>query len=438
MLSLLIAFIVALFLLIMLTVKYRWPPFFALCIAAVVVAIGVKLPIDTFIAAMKSGLGNTMQSLGLLIVLGTTLGTLLEFTRSTTVMAQFILKIVGEKNAALAMSLTGFLIGLPIFCDSGYIVLSGLNNTLAKKTGIPIIVLAVCLSTGLFAVHALVPPHPGILAAAGMLQVDIGKLLWMGIIVALPAMLTGYFWAIYAKNFFLVQPITPLDEEATETIQQCPSVISAFLPVILPILLIATKSVLDSKIPPTHFLYSWLVLGDPVVALTIGVLLSLSSIHKFASNALQLELQHAVEKAANILMITSAGGAFGSVLAATNIGNYVSQLPLHQLGLLFPFLIAAVLKTAQGSTTVAVITTASIVFPFLPALGLAENSDPAFVVLAMGAGSMVVSHPNDSYFWVVAKFSSIDIKPMLRIYTQATLWMGLVAMVIIYILHQLI
>ncbi|NIM35749.1 MAG: GntP family permease, partial [Hydrotalea flava] len=144
MLQLLVVFIVGLFLIILLTVKYRLSPFFALCIAAVVVGLGVQLPADAIITAMKTGFGNTMQSLGLLIVLGTTLGALLEHTKSTTVMAQYILKLVGEKNAAFAMSITGFLVGLPIFCDSGYIVLSGLNNTLARKTGIPMIVLAVC------------------------------------------------------------------------------------------------------------------------------------------------------------------------------------------------------------------------------------------------------------------------------------------------------
>lgn len=434
MLQLLVVFIVGLFLIILLTVKYRLSPFFALCIAAVVVGLGVQLPADAIITAMKTGFGNTMQSLGLLIVLGTTLGALLEHTKSTTVMAQYILKLVGEKNAAFAMSITGFLVGLPFFCDSGYIVLSGLNNTLARKTGIPMIVLAVCLSTGLFAVHALVPPHPGITAAALLLQVDLGKLLWTGILVAIPAMLTGYFWAIYAGKKISVQAITPLDKEATEIIQQCPGVISAFLPVILPIILIAAKSVLNSQIPPTHFLHSWLVLGDPVAALTIGVLLALNSIRKYNSNGLQLVLQHAVEKAGNILMITAAGGAFGAVLTATNIGQYAGQLPLKHLGILFPFLIAVILKTAQGSTTVAVITTTSIVLPFLTVLGLATPNGTIMSVLAMGAGSMIVSHPNDSYFWVVAKFSSVEMKPMLHVFTIATFFMGLMAFGMIYIL----
>lgn len=433
MLQLLIVFIAALFLLVVLTVKYRWQPFFALCMAAIVVGLGVQLPAETLITAMKTGLGNTMQSLGLLIVLGTTLGALLEYSHSTTVMAQFILKLVGEKNAAFAMSITGFLVGLPVFCDSGYVVLSGLNHQLTKKTGIPMIVLAVCLSTGLFAVHAFVPPHPGISAAAGVLQVDLGKLLWMGMIVALPTMFIGYFWAIYVGRKWADKYEQVNETTITTATAQYPSVITAFLPVVVPIILIATKSIVTTYLAPAQGLHAWIAIGNPVVALTIGVLFTLVHILKHNANDIQLVLQSAINKAANILMITSAGGAFGAVLASTNMGTYAAQLPLHNLGLLFSFLVAVILKTAQGSTTVAVITTASVVLPFLPVLGLATANGTILCVLAMGAGSMIVSHPNDSYFWVVAKFSSLNIKPMLWVYTIATLFMGLMALAVIYI-----
>ncbi|HYJ65120.1 MAG TPA: GntP family permease, partial [Parafilimonas sp.] len=162
---------------ILLTAKFHVHAFFALMIACFVTGLGVQMHAADILTAMKDGFGNIMRSLGFIIVLGTTLGVLLEHTGSTKVMAAFILKKTGERNAALALSITGFIVGLPIFCDSGFIVLSGLNKSLAKRTGIPIAVTSVSLATGLYAVHCLIPPHPGAAAAAGVINVDVGKLM---------------------------------------------------------------------------------------------------------------------------------------------------------------------------------------------------------------------------------------------------------------------
>jgi GntP family gluconate:H+ symporter len=436
MIQLMIVFIVAIAFLVLLTVQYRWPPFIALCVAALVVGIGMQMPIETMMVTIKTGLGNTLQSIGLLIVLGTILGGLLEHSQATTVMANVILKWVGELRAPLAMSLTGFLVGLPIFCDSGYIVLSGINQSLARKKTMSMLVLAVCLSTGLLAVHALVPPHPGITAAAVALQVDLGNLLWMGILVAIPTMFVAYFWGCYAAKKWddvaLKQQVP--DTSSTALKQPYPSVLMAFLPIIVPILLIAGRSIMltyGKNIQlPTFIIW----LGMPELALLVGILLALYSALQNNKAKIPVILQTAVEKAAGIILITAAGGAFGAILAAANINQYATFLPMQQMGIFFPFLIAVLLKTAQGSTTVAVITSASIVLPFLKVLGLSSGNGPAFSVLAMGAGSLIVSHPNDSYFWVVAKFSSVEMKPMLRGFTIATFFMGLMAFGMIYIL----
>ncbi len=150
------------------------------------------------VTAVKEGFGNIMNSLGLIIVLGTTLGVLLEYTGSTRVLADTILRRTGERRASLAMSLTGFVVGLPIFCDSGFIVLSGLNKSVARRTGIPVIIMSVSLASGLYAVHCLIPPHPGAAAAAGALGVDLGQLILAGLPVAIVSMLVGHWWANYA------------------------------------------------------------------------------------------------------------------------------------------------------------------------------------------------------------------------------------------------
>lgn len=423
---------------VLLTAKYRIHAFFALLIACFVVGLGVQMTVPGIIDAVKEGFGNIMKSLGLIIVLGTTLGVILEHTGSTRVMAAFILKKVGEKKAPLAMSITGFIVGLPIFCDSGFIVLSGLNRSLAKRTGISIVVMSVSLATGLMAVHCLIPPHPGAAAAAATIGVDLGKLILIGIVVAIPAMIVGYLWANYAGK--KVPAIVVEEEIIAEANARPPSVIKAFLPVVVPIILIAVKSFLAiGKTATGGWLNIFLSLGDPVIALSIGVLLAFNCSRSWTRNTLSKQLQEAVEKAGSILVIIGAGGAFGAVLAATKIGEHFSEvLPLGSLGLLFPFLLTFILKTAQGSSTVAIITAATIIQPLLPALGLESETGKLICVLSMGAGSMVISHANDAYFWVVAKFSGLDMRTMLKVYSIATLLMGLTTLLMVYFLSLII
>ncbi len=419
---------------VLLTAKYKVHAFFALILACFVVGLGVQLPVANVINAIKDGFGNIMKSLGLIIVLGTTLGVLLEHTGSTKVMASFILKKVGERYAALAMSITGFIVGLPIFCDSGYIVLSGLNKSLAKRTGISIVVMAVSLATGLYSVHCLIPPHPGAAAAAGIIGVDFGRLILIGIVVAMPATIAGYLWANYAGR--KIPAVFIQEEPVVKESGPQPSVIKAFLPVMVPIILIALKSflVLDQA-ATNRWLNLFLSSGDPVIALSIGVLLAFNCKRGWKKNTVSALLQDAAEKAGGILVIIGAGGAFGAVLAATKIGEQFSQsLALGSLGLLFPFLLTFVLKTAQGSSTVAIITSASIVLPLLPALGLTTDNDKLLCLLAMGSGSMMISHANDAYFWVIAKFSGLEMKTMLKVYTVASILMGLTSLATVYLL----
>ena len=420
---------------ILLTTKYRIHAFFALIIASFVVGVGIQLPLSSVLATIKDGFGNILKSLSLIIVLGTTLGVLLEYTGSTGVMANYIIKKIGERRSALAMSFTGFLVGLPIFCDSGYIVLSGLGNSLAKKTGVHIVIIAASLATGLYAVHCLVPPHPGAAAAAGIIPVDLGQLILFGILVSIPAMLTGHLWARYAGRN--LQGKIEAEEVEPQVENVLPGTARAFLPILVPILLIGIKSFFEMESSLSAVgINLLLALGDPVIALAIGVLLAFNCKRGWKKEAVRNLLQEAGEKAGNILLIIGAGGAFGAILAQAKIGEQLGAvLPLSSIGLMFPFLIAFIMKTAQGSSTVAIITSASIVLPLLPQLGLDNESGHILSILAMGAGSMAISHANDSYFWVISKFSGLDMKTMLRVYSVATLLMGISSMLVIYLLQ---
>ena len=424
-------------LIILLTTRYRVHAFFALFLACFVVGLGVQMPVGNIISVIKDGFGHIMRSLALIIVLGTALGVVLEDTGSTRVMAAYILRLCGEKRAPLAMSITGFIVGLPIFCDSGYIVLNGLNQSMARRTGISIVVMSVALATGLYSVHCLLPPHPGATAAAGTIGADFGKLILIGIVVAMPAMLVGYWWAKHAgKNFKESDPPARL----TETNIYHPSVLSSFLPVILPIVLIAVNSFMTMEGSETNALHKLVsVLGDPVIALSIGLLLALFNRKKWNKDILGKLLTEAAEKAGAILVIIGAGGAFGAVLAATKLGQHFGEaVSLDSLGILFPFLLTFILKTAQGSSTVAIITASAIVLPLLPALGLDSANGKLLCVLAMGAGSMMISHANDAYFWVIAKFSGLEMQPMLKVYSVATALMGLVSLGMVYLISLIL
>ncbi|MBI1343553.1 MAG: GntP family permease [Terrimonas sp.] len=424
-------------LIILFTARWRVNAFFALLIAAFVVGFGVGMPAAMIMNSIKDGFGNIMRSLGLLIVLGTTLGVLLEQSGCSRVMANTILRITGERRAQLAMSITGFLVGLPVFCDSGFIVLSGLNTSLVRRTGISMVIMAVSLATGLYAVHCLLPPHPGAAAGAAVLGVDMGILLSTGIAVALPAVIVGNLWARFAGK--KLTPVILPEEEAGGIIHPEPPVFMAFLPVLVPIFLIAFNSFLSIRGSNSYLQPVLSVLGEPVVALAVGIGIIFVAVRHWTLSSITQQLQAGVEKAGSILVITGAGGAFGAVLSATQLGTSLSAVAnLSGMGILFPFLISFVLKTAQGSSTVAMITAASIVLPLLPVLGLDTSHGKLLCLLSMGAGSMMISHANDSYFWVVAKFSGLDMRSMLRVYSLATLWMGLVSLAVVYLLSYVL
>jgi len=418
---------------ILLTTRFRVHAFFALLIASFVVGAGVQMPAADILITIKQGFGNIMQSLGFIIVLGTTLGVLLEHTGSTRKMAQVILKRTGERNAATGMSITGFIVGLPLFCDSGFIVLSGLNKSLSRRTGTSLSIMSVSLATGLYAVHCLIPPHPGAAAAAGTIGVDIGRLMITGIAVAIPGMIVGRWWASKAGKKFKVQ--AP-EETVDVPDEKEPSALNAFLPVIVPIILIALKSIFSFEPGSASGLMHILsVLGDPVIALSVGVILAFGLNRLWHSVKFPALFMEAAEKAGGILVIIGAGGAFGAILGATRIGDHISTaFNLHSPGIFFPFLLTFIIKTAQGSSTVAIITASSIVLPILHILGLDSENGKLLTVLAMGAGSMMISHANDAYFWVISKFSGLDMKTMLRVYTLSSVFMGLMTLLVVFIM----
>ena len=421
------------------TVKFKMHPVFSLTIAALVSGFFLGLGPQQIMSTIGEGFGKTLSGIGLVIAFGTVIGIYLEKTGSTQVLANSILKIIGLKRSPLAINLAGYVISIPVFCDSGFIILSPLNKAISKKTGIPALVFAIALATGLYSAHVFVPPTPGPLAAAAILEADLGLVMLLGLLVSIPVSLTGYFWARFIGKSLKEEAESEAVVQQEEAVQAQVKPYQAFLPLIVPIILIAMKSVVNY---PTHPLgEDWLFLvfdfvGSPIVALLIGVFFAFALGRKIPSKEKEGWVPEAFRQAGSIVLITGAGGAFGAILRTIDIASVINLESSTGIGgLLVTFVIAAVLKTAQGSSTVAIITTSAIIAPLLETFGLLSITDKALAVLAVGAGAMTVSHINDSYFWVVSQFSNINVKTALKGHTMGTLFQGIVGILMVLLLY---
>jgi len=421
-------------LIILLTSVTKLNAFASLFIVALLLAM-VALPYKNVVDILKQGFGSTMASIGFLIIFGATIAVVLDKTGGAASIANYILSKTGHSRAASAMSITGFIVGLPIFCDSGYIIMSGLAKSFSSKARIALPFIAFVLATSLYSVHCLIPTHPGALAASGILSANIGMLILAGTIFAIPAALSAFLWVKWQTRKMAYEEAILSDAEAV-TVEQLPSVRLSLLPIAAPLLLIAIGSLLNVlNISDLNFFLKFLsFLGQPIIALMIGVLLSFPLLRTRGIKEINSVLESAIEKAGPILIVTGAGGMFGLVIKETGVGAFAGEFFLQTgLGLAIPFLIASILKTAQGSSTVAIITAASFIAPMLPALGLDSETGKLLAMLAMGAGSMMVSHANDSYFWVVSRFSGISSNTTLKVYSTATIVMGLVTFLCIWV-----
>ena len=434
--------LIAILMIVWLISRLKLHAFLALLTAAYFVGLAAGMNPAEVTASVMKGFGGTAEKIGLVIIAGTIIGTMLERTGAALTMAEAILRMVGPQRPALAMSIIGYITSIPVFCDSGFVILSSLNRSLAKKSKVSLAALATALSTGLYATHTLVPPTPGPIAAANTLQADLGSVIAVGMIVAFPVAMAGYFWAVKFASRFEIDMAQGLSyEELLAQYSRLPGVIASFAPLVLPILLIGLKSVANFPGFPLGKGVLKLTLdfvGEPLVSLLLGVVLCLFLAPKLDEEVLSGWIGESLRDAAPIIMITAAGGSLGALLAATRIGDYLgASLAQFNLGIFLPFLIAAALKTAQGSSTVALITTSTIVFPLLPSLGLAGPMGAVLATMSVGCGSMIVSHANDSYFWVVSQFSGMNVDTAYQCQTLGTLLQGIVGIITVFVLKLL-
>lgn len=418
-----LVFLIGILVLLFFIVKLKTNAFVGLLAATFAIGACSGMPLTTVISTISEGFGGTVTSIGLVIIFGTILGKYLEVTNSTDRMALSIVEGFGESNTALAMALTGYIISIPVFSDSAMVVLSPLVLALAaknKKPRVAIAVLGTSLAAGLLSTNVFFPPTPGPLAAAGMLNIDIGQAMLFGGLVALIRTLFGWGYAKFflnkkAEDWFTYDNQAIIDAAAGDKEEKnMPGLFGALLPLLLPLVLILTNTFSkmifgeeSAVVSVTSFI------GDPIVALVIGCVIAMI-IHKdtLKGEGILSTLNAGLKESGSIVFVVAAGGALGSILKASGVGaslaESVASLPIPTL--LIPFLIGATIKMINGSGTTALITAVTICEPMVAALGMS----PIIIFLAACCGASICSHINDSFFWVYSGNLGMDMKTGLK------------------------
>ena len=458
---LMIAFVIAIIVMIVAISKYHVHPFLSILGVSVIFGLIGGIPLvkvgktPGIADVISAGFAGTFNSIGIVIIMGALVGTLLEKTGAALKMADCVVKLVGKNNTSLAVLIMGWIVSIPVFCDSGFVILNPIRKALVRRTHASGVATAVAMSMGLYITHCFIPPTPGPIAAANTLyeglhmETNLILVIGMGAAASILPMIAAYCYANYIGSRIKTkeekamaaagEAATAMSyEELMASYGELPGAFMSFAPIVVPIILMALSSALSmagNKIAIITFL------GTPIVAITVGVILGvLLFVSRPGEKKAQTfyELTNETLKICGpILFITAAGGVLGKIIASTNMVAFIkaNSQTLAGLGIFFPFLLSAILKTAQGSSTVAITTTAGIMAPLMTTLGLGTSTMAAITVIAIGAGAMTVSHANDSYFWVVTNFGDMEVEDGYKAQTMGTLVTGLAAIVNVFILY---
>ena len=403
-LPLIFVFILAVIVMIVAISKFGVHPFISIMCISLILGLVAGIPlvdktledgtkIQGLASVIGAGFAGTFSSIGIVVILGALIGTILEKTGAAFKLADMVIKLVGRNNPVLAVELMGWVVSIPVFCDSGFVILNPIRKALVKRTAESSVAMTVGLSAGLYISHVFIPPTPGPIAAASTLGIGDNLLLVMGMgaVCSIFPLIAGFLYAKY------IGKKVKADDEA-------------------------------------DFLK---LLGTPIIALAVGTIFGVLQLQGAGKMKDFYSITNETLKTVGpILFVTAAGGVLGKVIASSDMVNFIKDHAevLSTMGMLFPFLLSAILKSAQGSSTVALTTTAGIVAPLLPALGFASPMSATLVTMAIGAGAMTVSHANDSYFWVVTNFGAMSPEKGYKTQTMCTLFLGIAGIIEIMIL----
>lgn len=453
---LIIAFVVAIVVMIAAISKFKIHPFLSIMAVSLILGLAAGIPLANVTEqdgsvtqgianVIGAGFSGTFTSIGIVIILGALIGSILEATGAAFKLADMVIHLVGKRRPELAMLLMGWVVSIPVFCDSGFVILNPIRKALVKRTMASSVAMTVSLSAGLYISHVFIPPTPGPIAAASTLGIGSNLLLVMGMgaLASIAPLIAGYFFAKYigrnvrsgdeADN----SEVTKTYEELVAEYGKLPGGFIALAPIIVPILLMALGSI-AAMAHWTGFIYDLSVfLGTPIIALAVGTLFGILQMAQAGRMDQFYDVTNETLKTVGpILFITAAGGVLGKVISSTSLVTYITSNAgiLQSIGIFFPFILAAILKSAQGSSTVAITTTAGILAPLMGVLGLESPVRAALAVMAIGAGAMTVSHANDSYFWVVTNFGAMQPEQGYKTQTICTLVLGISGIIWIFLL----
>jgi GntP family gluconate:H+ symporter len=422
-------------LLFLLITRYKWHVFLALLVPILAFAAVPGVDKEAFIEAFEVGFGNTIQGIAVVIVLGSILAEALKHTGGVERITGSMIRWVGERRMPLALTLSGFVIGIAIFSDVGYVILNPLVHSAALKTGVSMSVMSTGLVGAMQLTHAMVPPTPGPLAAVALVEADIGKVILFGGVATLAGSIGGWLFARVVGPYIESPPSEEfagkfLSDQGRE--DELPTTARAFAPILIPLALIAGQSVTGLLLPEDHIVNAaMLYLGWPVVALSIGVLLAYRNTKAHQAEERTGEwVEAGLRTSAMIIMVTGLGGSLSQILRETPAVDTIAEA-MASTGLpaiFLPFVLGIVGNMITGSTTVGVITAAAIAAPMMGTLGLS----PEATMLAGAAGSIIVKYVNSSYFWVCTSLSGMPLRSALISYGGVSLVNGVVSMAAVW------
>lgn len=434
--------------LIFLVLKTKIHAFLALIIAASITGLVGGMSAPDVVNAITAGFGSTLGSIGIVIGFGVMMGRILEVSGAAEKMAYTLVKWVGKRKEEWAMAITGYIVSIPIFVDSAFVILTPLVKALSKKTGKSVLTIGVALGAGLVATHHAVPPTPGPLGVAGIFGVDVGLMIVWGLVFAIPVTIVGVLYAkwlgkkIYqipdetGLNYIRpVQPVTVQEFLESKEKKDLPSLTRSILPIFVPILLIFANTTI-SALELKGGIYDYITfIGSPVIAVGIGLIFSIYGLYNHVKRSEALDhMEEGIKTAGIILLVTGAGGALGNVLRESGSGDYIAQqvAQLHLPAILIPFIIATIVRLIQGSGTVAMITAASISAPILQQLDV----NMALAAQAATLGAMIFSYFNDSLFWVINRMLGIkEVKEQILTWSIPTTLAWAVSLIMLLIVN---
>ena len=410
--------------------RFKIKPFLTLLIASFLSGIFLKIDILETLYLIYKGFFSIVLIIGPIIIIGTVLGKFLNETGTSKKMVNTFISYFGIDNIPLSLNLIGLIISIPVFCDAAFILMSSIVKDLSRITKKNIILLSVCLATGLYSAHVFIPPTPGPIAASAIINADIGLLFLIGIVVGIIVSISGYVWMKFLfKKEFKIKSVEIKSHDFTSD----RSIVS-FLPVIVPILLISTSTIIKYPkldINQLPFLKIFEIIGKPEIALLIGFIMTLIFLKKDEIQSTPQWIIKSLKNSFGILLITGAGGALGYIIRESEIIDNLNLNIATGLASIFSvFILATIIKTIQGSSTVAIVTTCAITAPILQSIGMTSELEKVILIISIGSGAMTISHVNDSYFWVVTKYSNIEINDVLKYFSSATLIQGLTGLVL--------